>query len=269
MKKPLPILLLLAALNAWTVLLAFNVNPMVAEFDPNKPRAQQVFVLSNTSEKEKPIEVVVVKPRLNENGAEVMDIGVGEDQFLIVPQQFVLPPNSRRSVKVFYVGDPRDEEDTYRILFKELPVALADQAELPEGESAFNMSIVMQYYTRVWLTPTGLKEDLKVTAFDKFDMPAPIEQSLAATEPAVPIPTAPKLRFTVANLGQRHGYLRYPTFQLVQRDGAVFTLPDESIDQVSGQVVLKGSEKEFKIDWQPSFPDIADIAEIRLKTAKR
>lgn len=262
----------LAFLGILCRLHAFNVNPMVAEFDPNKPRSQQVFVLTNTTEKEKPIEVAVVKPRIDENGAEIMDIGVGEDQFLIVPQQFVLPPNSRRSVKVFYVGQPLNEEDTYRILFKELPVKLAEE-DLPQGESTFNMSIVMQYYTRVWLTPSGLKEDLKVTSFDKFDMPAPASQSLPTEgdSPAEssPVPTIPVLRLTVANEGERHGYLRYPKFDLVTRDGKVFTLPDEAIQQISGQVVLRHSSKQFAVNWDDAFPDLANVTEIRLKTAKR
>lgn len=84
----------------------FTVDPMVSEFDPNAPQSQEVFVLENKSNKDTPVEVVVVKPIIGEDGGEVLEMGNGEDLFLILPQQLVLPANSKRSVKVLYVGDP-------------------------------------------------------------------------------------------------------------------------------------------------------------------
>ena len=261
------------ALALATLAQAFSVNPMVADFDPNAPRSQQIFVLSNPSDKEKPIEVSVAKPILDENGIEKMDIGNGEESFLIVPQQFVLPPNSKRSVKVFYVGEPRDEEDTYRFIFRELPVELAKE-ELPEGESSFSMRIVMQYNTRVWLTPKGFKEELAITDFEKIEMEAPKQvdrpvKGDVAQVAASPVETVPMLRFTVANTGPAHGYIRYPKISLVKKDGSRFELSKDSLQYVSGQVVMKESAKDFKIRWQDDFPDISEIDRIDLATVRR
>ncbi|MDQ8202044.1 fimbria/pilus periplasmic chaperone [Pelagicoccus sp. SDUM812003] len=251
---------------------AFSVSPMVADFDPNAPRSQQVFVLTNASDQEKPVEITVAKPLLDENGVETMDIGNGEDEFLIIPQQFVLPPNARRSVKVIYVGDPRETEDTYRIVFKELPVDLAQDEVLPEGESSFSMRIVMQYNTRIWLTPSGLEDELAITRFDKYEMPSPDSVSLpdernenATTDSQ----TIPMLRFTVANTGPAHGYIRYPKISLVTKAGNRYELDKEDLQYVAGQVVMKESQKEFKIRWQDDFPDIVDIERIDLVTKKR
>ena len=84
----------------------FTVDPMVSESDPNAPQSQEVFVLENKSNKDTPVEVVVVKPIIGEDGGEVLEMGNGEDLFLILPQQLVLPASSKRSVKVLYVGDP-------------------------------------------------------------------------------------------------------------------------------------------------------------------
>lgn len=255
----------------WTSF-AFNVSPMVAEFDPNSSRSQQVFMLGNPSSEEKPVEVLIMKPYFDENGVEKMAYGSGEDLFLIIPQQFVLPPNSRRSVKVFYVGGPMEEEDTYRILFKELPVNLEEGEEVPEGESTFSMSIVMQYYTRIWLTPTNLTEELSISSFDKIEMQAPVTQVRKGTERSAnstPTEIIPMLSFTVANTGLRHGYLRYPHFDLLTHSGKKFTLSNKSIENVSGQVIFKQSQKEFKVIWEDNFPPIADIVEIRLRTARR
>lgn len=260
----------LIALSLTALANAFSVSPMVSDFDPNTPRSQQVFVLSNPTDKEKPVEISVAKPILAEDGTETMDIGNGEENFLIIPQQFVLPPNSKRSVKVFYVGDPKQEEDTYRFIFKELPVDLAADENLPEGESSFNMRIVMQYNTRVWVTPGGLKEKLDITGFEKIDIPAP-EIATAETDSETPETTSlkPMLRFTVANTGPAHGYIRYPKISIVKKDGSRFELGKESLQYVSGQVVFPHTEKEFKIDWLDEFPDLNEIDRIDMKTARR
>ena len=71
----------------------FTVDPMVSEFDPNAAQSQQVFVLENKSDKDTPVEVLVAKPVIGENGQEVLDMGNGEDLFLILPQQLILPAN--------------------------------------------------------------------------------------------------------------------------------------------------------------------------------
>ena len=258
----------LLALTLPALAQAFSVSPMVADFDPNTTRSQQVFVLSNPSDQEKPIEITVAKPIVGEDGIERMDIGNGEDEFLIVPQQFVLPPNSKRSVKAFYVGDPRQKEDTYRFIFKELPVDLQSE-ELAEGESSFNMQIVMQYNTRVWLTPGNLKEELSIKDFGKLEEPTPNTASSNPTAASGVVSTKPMLRFTVANTGAAHGYIRYPKISLVTHSGSRFELSKDSLQYVSGQVVFPNSEKEFKIDWKDEFPKIEEIARIDMKTVRR
>lgn len=250
---------------------AFSVNPMVAELDPNLPYSQQVFVLANSSLDEKAIEVVVGKPMIDENGKETLELGNGEGEFLIVPQQLALPPNARRSVKVLYVGDAREEEDTYRVIFRELPVQLPSAAgDLSEGESSFNMRVLMEYQTRVWLTPRGLEEDLRVTGFNIVEIAA-LKSREGETGPGSgdALKKTPMLHFTVANLGRRHGYLRHPILVLTSEDGASFRLSGKDVDRIAGQVVLKKSEKHFMIPWRDDFPAFSQIDEVRLTTGRR
>lgn len=260
--------IILATLALPGLIHAFSVSPMVADFDPNTTRSQQVFVLSNPSDQEKPIEITIAKPIIGEDGIETMDIGNGEDEFLIIPQQFVLPPNSKRSVKAFYVGDQREAEDTYRFIFRELPVELPAE-ELPEGESSFNMQIVMQYNTRIWLTPGHLEEELSIKEFGKLEQPTPASASSDPAENQQVVSTKPILRFTVANTGSAHGYIRYPKISLVTHSGSRFELSKDSLQFVSGQVVFPQSEKEFHVDWKEEFPKIEEIARIDMKTIRR
>jgi len=119
--KALNLLLSLFAFPAFGY--AFSVNPMVAEFDPANPKAHQNYVLSNTSDEDKPVEVLVARPVPMPDGGEDLVMGDGEDQFVILPQQLLVPANSKRTVKVYFVGDSGGKENTYRVIFKELPVA--------------------------------------------------------------------------------------------------------------------------------------------------
>ncbi len=226
---------------------AFGVKPMVADFDPNAPQSQQVFVLENKTDEPTPVEILVAKPSMGEDGFEVLDMGNGEDLFLILPQQLVLPPNSKRSVKVLYVGDPIDYEDTYRILFNELPVTITDpDEELAEGESSYSMQVVMQYHTRIWLTPGNLSEDLKVKEFDKVSVPTPKTKFADGTETEGSEPMD-MLEITIANEGQKHGYVRYPTITMVRVAGKPIVLARKDLDAISGHVIMKSSEKTFHL----------------------
>lgn len=242
---------------------------MVAEFDPNSPQSQQVFVLENKSDFDTPVEIVVAKPIVDENGLESLEEGNGEDLFLILPQQLVLPANSKRSVKVLYVGDPRNEEDTYRILFKELPVDIATpEEELADGESSFTMKVVMQYHTRVWLTPKGLKDKLNITDYKKVSVATPKTKYADGTV-SEGGDSIDMLELTIENQGQKHGYIRHPIITMVQVAGKPVVLSRDSIENISGQVVFKDSEKTFRIPWTDQFPKIASIKDIRLETVKR
>lgn len=234
-------------------LFGFSVNPMVVEIDPQATKSQKVYVLTNTSDRAKPVEISVAKPVVDENNFETLITGEGEEQFLIIPQQLTLPPNSRRSVKVFYVGDPINEEETYRIIFRELPIHMQQVEENAPTETTVDMKIVMEYQTRVWLTPGELKSELSVIEFEK---------SQESTPPK------PVLNLKVANNGQRHHYLKRIELLLLTNNGKKVTLAQKQIRPMLGQVLLKDSQRTFSLTWEDEYPDIESISEIRIRNLR-
>ncbi len=258
----IPLVLLFVTYSAF----GFSVNPMVAEFDPDSTRSQQVFVLTNPTEEPKPVEITVGIPHLDEKNVETLERGAGEENFLIVPQQLIVPPNSKRSVKVFWVGESSGSEETFRIIFKELPVTLPSE-DLGPDESSFRMMVTMEYQTRIWVTPKGLKENLSVTDFDYVEIPAPRKQ-VAGEEPSTEH-MLPMLKLTVANTGQRHGYIRYPEMLIKTKTGDTLKFDHKKIDPISGQVVMKESERSFKMPWRDDFPNFDNIDSITLKVKKK
>lgn len=261
----------IAAFIAPLAVHAFSVNPMSVEIDPDQPNAQKLFVLSNTADKDVPVEVRVARPVMDDAGVETLEMGVGEDQFVILPQQLVLPAGGRRSVKVAYVGDNDGSEQTYRILFRQVPVDLEKpEEEAPADRPTFNMKVVLEYHTRIWITPKGLRERIGVKSFARKEaLLAVSEQSpdgatLTAAEPRL----QPALELVVANSGNRHGYLLEPRATMVTQDGREIVLPDESIKPLLGQVVLAGRERTFLLPLSPVLPEAGSIREIRLSIGK-
>lgn len=261
------ILLLLAPVAAR----AFSVNPMSVEIDPDHPNAQRLFVLTNTADADVPIEVRVARPTMDDRGGETLEMGAGEDEFVILPQQLVLPAHGRRSVKVAYVGDSDGSEHTFRILFRQVPVDLPKPSEPAAGDRpTFNMQVVLEYHTRVWITPKGLKEQIVLRKFARTEavvapsVQSPDRKTTSAGEPRL----QPVLELVVANTGTRHGYLFTPKVTAIAANGQEVVLPDAVIKPLVGQVVLAGRERVFQLPLADALAESADIRELRLVPGK-
>jgi P pilus assembly chaperone PapD len=244
---------------------------MSVEIDPDQPNAQKLFVLSNTTDSEVPVEVRVARPVLDADGNETLEMGDGEDEFLILPQQLILPANGRRSVKVTYVGENDGTEQTYRILFRQLPVKLPDAAaEVAPTEPTFNMQVVLEYHTRVWITPKNLKEKLAVKTFVQTEaVIAPSEQSAdGMTTTATEARMQPVLQVVVANTGDKHGYIVDPRVSVVTTSGQERALSAEMTKPLVGQVVLGGRERVFNLPLKDDLPPADQISEVRLVVGK-
>lgn len=265
------VLLPALALLAPVAIHAFSVNPMSIDIDPGQPNAQKLFVLSNTSDKDVPVEVRVARPAVDDRGVETLEMGVGEDQFVILPQQLILPAGGRRSVKVAYVGDNDGTEQTYRILFRQVPVNLpAAASEEAADRPTFNMQVVLEYHTRIWITPKGLKEQLAVSRFSRTEaviataVQSPDGRTTTAGEPEV----QPVLEVVVANTGGRHGYLRAPRLIAVTTTGREIVLPETMIKPLLGQVVLAGRERVFQLPVADVLAAPLELRELRLVARK-
>ena len=68
----------------------------------------------------------------------------------------ILPPQSTRSVRVQWIGDPNlKEERAYRIIAEQLPVNLSK--EKPKSSS---VKILVSYHGALFVTPPGLSQNV-------------------------------------------------------------------------------------------------------------
>lgn len=227
-----------------TLTFGFSVRPSMAELDPGGGAATILFRLQNPSDVPKAIEVSVAIPEMDENGVETLRLGAGEADFLVLPQQVILPPKSRRTVKAVYVADPPERELTYRIIFEESPVEMQDPDVAPANpdEARIALKLALRYVTRIWVGPSELTPEIDVASF------APVEEGIAVR---------------LLNRGGKHAYLTEPSLEVEWSNGRTWEAPAEILKPMRGQALLADFERVFRLPWRPEYGEIADIEEIR------
>ncbi|WP_127078078.1 fimbrial biogenesis chaperone [Rhodomicrobium lacus] len=112
--------------------LALGVTPLVLEINSGDPakRVAQILV-SNDSDKDVPIEVVVSRAEISEDGGRQLTPAASD--FLIFPPSRMLRPHSKQVFRVQWAGAPLNKSQTYILSVNQLPVAM------PEKKSGFQI----------------------------------------------------------------------------------------------------------------------------------
>lgn len=107
--------------------LAYQVQPMVAELYTTGNRSAVTYRVINPSDTPVPIEVVVYKRSFDENQKEILT--EAEDDFIVLPPQVDVPANGYQVFRAQFLGDSEfDKTQSYRIVFKQLPIEQQGQA---------------------------------------------------------------------------------------------------------------------------------------------
>jgi fimbrial chaperone protein len=101
---------------------AMSVTPLHAELVSSGTKSRTTIKVTNTSTRPLPVETVVRRVVLDENGS-LNDGGDGADDFLIIPAQAMIAPGASQVLRVQWVGEPLlDQSRTYRMSITQLPV---------------------------------------------------------------------------------------------------------------------------------------------------
>lgn len=139
-----------AGLTSVPELHAMSVSPTHLEMVSVGRHSRASIRIVNTSSELLPIEVVVDRLTVGEQGEQTF---VRDDEnFLVFPPQALIAPGATQVVKLQWVGEPLiKKSQSYKISIKQLPV------KLPEGRSA--LQIVLSFGVIVNVAPPqGLPE---------------------------------------------------------------------------------------------------------------
>jgi fimbrial chaperone protein len=223
---PLSVLLSLTG----TTQAAITVAPLSSTLDLNKTKSMLVTVFNNQT-KSVAIKVNMLSWQLDENG---QDIRKPTQDLLIFPEQFLLAPSSRRSIRIAYSETQAPSiEKSYRVIVQELPIDLAGSNQVQSG-----VTVVTSYATAFYVQPSL---PLSALAF---------EQASVDTK---------KLHFTLNNKGNAHTHLRKANIVMIQDDRRYIIDQPKDLNGIINENMLAGNKRNFSLTWPESFSQDLDF----------
>lgn len=206
---------------------AFTLTPMSVTLEPSGQGANQSFQIDNESTEEIAIEISVTGREMEEDGTEhqpkTEEIA---KRFLIYPQQVILKPGEKRTVRISWTGPAELERElAYRLIAEQLPVDLKKREEARAGA----IRMLLKYVAAIYVRPKNVRSELTLSA-----KKIPAKKS----SPAL-------LELTFKNKGGAHQILH----GLHLKFGETLTLAPEKLQEISGQNVLAQSTRRFTIPW--------------------
>ena len=206
------LLLLFLSFPSW----AFKIEPMSAELELDARKQYFNFVINNPSSEALPIQISLMKRAMNEQGEDILSETKDIEAF---PDQLIIPPGQKRSVKVSYVGGEKlREEAAYRFIAEQLPLDLNANKKNKSG-----IKMLLKYVAAFYVVPKDADAKLSCEVLKK--------------------------KMKCQNTGNKHQILNLK--KLVLKEGKEkITLEKEDLKGILGENVLAQVTRVFSIDSQ-------------------
>jgi fimbrial chaperone protein len=171
-----------------------------------------------------------------------------EDDFLIYPPQLILSPNSQKTVRISWIGEPDlKKEHAFRLVAEQLPVKLESEQEINDSDNPLlALKLLFRYEAAFYVTPPSAKPN--VTIFN-------ITEIVEAGSRFAAI--------TFANEGTKHRYLLDINLTIeALKEGEVLrsvTLTPDDIQKLGTWNILANSQRRYKIPLPKDFPKKHDL----------
>ncbi|BCN26352.1 fimbria/pilus periplasmic chaperone [Vibrio alfacsensis] len=128
--------------------LAFELFPMVQSLEDLGKGTTAFFKVTNTSLVPLPVEITTGKRSVKLNNQEML---LDTEDLMVFPPQIMIPPGKSQTVKVQYIGAPKQSAESYRIIVSQLP--LKSEAEKDAIQMLFRIGAL------VFVSPQSAKDD--------------------------------------------------------------------------------------------------------------
>ena len=219
-----------------TPTLAFKLVPFKADFTPAGRGAQQLFRVVNDGPVPVAVQVKMAHRVMKLDGTE--DLPPADKDFVVYPQQLVIPAAGSRSVRVQYVGDAAPKHEiAYRIVAEQLPVQLDKEKA---GTNQAGLQVMVRYLGAVYVVPPGVRAAVKVAR--------------AGRVAGKGKDAKPQLEVVVQNSGSAHTLLK--DLAVVVKGKAAggkgettVRLEGERAPKMTGENVLAFTMRSFLLPW--------------------
>jgi fimbrial chaperone protein len=200
---------------------AFKFSPMSASIRLDQKENRIIFNLENESLSPVAIELSLKKRVMKLDGSED-HLPLPDDSGLSVyPEQLIIPPGQRRSVRVSFAGKAPSTELAYRLIAEQLPI----QLEEPD-RPASGIRMLMRYIAAIYIDPGKTQSDVHPLSFRK-------EKN--------------DLIIVLENKGNKHQLLQNVEISFVKSGSPTLDLKDDELIGILGENILANSTREFKL----------------------
>lgn len=135
-----------AALSLGLPAEAARVTPMSVELAPTGRESSARIEVTNTEERELPMEVRMYRGIISEAGE--LELEPADERFVVFPPQVVIEPNTQQIFRVQYLPDePLSQSEIYYAAISQIPVALDPAVSM--------IQVVMRFNVLVNVVPDG------------------------------------------------------------------------------------------------------------------
>lgn len=237
---------------------AFQLSPVVAALEPTGPKAEQVYLLTNSSQKPAAIQFDVTTRQQQSDGSESRQ--AANNHFSVQPSQVVIPAGGTQKVRVKWQGGAVSREQAYRFIAKQMPVKLEQGGDI-------SINVVMTMEGALYVKPgngaaapaASKGEDYTPTASELAAVEAAANQT--STTPAmlqvqsvktINTPQGKRLAVTLHNPAHEHIILNNARLQL-SGAGKTLSLSGQQLGNLPGQNLLGGATRHFQMPVPAGF----------------
>lgn len=219
-------LCLLLSLKAY----AFKFSPMSTSIDLDDKKKSTQFYLENDTNQPIAIIVKAMTREMDQKGLEInKDV---KDEISVYPNQMIIPPNEKRSVKVSWLGkDLLEKEGAYRLVAEQLPI------ELEKGKKdKANIKVLLRYVAALYINNSKTIPKIELKKIEQTDK---------------------SISLIVENLGTRHQVLFNASLYVMNEKGKKeMTIKADDLKGLSGENVLAGKTRVFTFAKTGKFKNI-------------
>lgn len=203
-------------------LMAYQLSPLNATYDPTGAGSAKVYTIVNDSDSPIAIEVRAEQRIIDIDGNE--NNQDGSAYFMIQPNKMIIKPDSTQLVRVQYRGPQTvTKELSFRIISEQIAMPRGAQ----EAEAGQMISFLFVYSTSAYVKPSRIVES--------------VSSSVTKTDDG-------KLEIVIENTGSVHQMLNNLQITLTGDDGSSYSLTEDEKASLSGQNLLTDSKLRTIID---------------------
>lgn len=212
---------------------AFRLDPMSGSIELKDNQTYFNFIIENQTTQPLPVQISLYERGMKDNGEDELK---ETEEISAFPDQLIIPPEQKRSVKVTWNGKPKDlkAEKAFRFVAEQLPLDLKKSKTDRSG-----IKMLLKYVAALYVNPEGTESNVNCEL-----MPTP---ELACT-----------------NSGTKHQILTFKNLSFEDGKKKIEMSKDE-LKKISGENILVGGKRTLNLSFKSELKELKAPAKVNFK----